>query len=151
LLTVYDVTAAAILVPREITAQRAAAAAELVVRRRRSIMASVDPDYDLVIETYSAIWPRYEKLGFEKLTEQEQTIFCTWQFVCEVNNGRIHQFFFNPSGEFNNRTTAPANQPLHLIAAALRFSRFNASPAAKAGERCRYGTSHVLRTARNVS
>jgi hypothetical protein len=31
-----------------------------------------------------------------------------------------------------------ANQPLHLTAAALRFSEFNVSPAAAAGERCRY-------------
>jgi hypothetical protein len=67
-------------------------------------MASVDPDYDLAIETYSAIWPRYKKFGFENLIDQERTIFCTWQFVCEVNNGGIHQFLSNPSGEFASET-----------------------------------------------
>lgn len=63
-------------------------------------MASVDPEYDLVIQTFSAICPRYEKLGFEQLAEPERVIFCTWQFVCEVNNGGFHQFLKNPSGVF---------------------------------------------------
>jgi len=82
-------------------------------------MASVDPDYDLAIETYSAIWPRYQQLGFDCLTEQERTIFCTWQFVCEVNNGGIHQFFFNPSGEFASETVAALEKVQMPFAASL--------------------------------
>lgn len=85
-------------------------------------MASVDPDYDLAIATFSAIWPRYEKLGFENLTEQERTIFCTWQFVCEVNNGGIHQFFFNPSGKFA-RETVPALENVQMPYAASLLTR----------------------------
>lgn len=85
-------------------------------------MASVDPDYDLAIETFSAIWPRYENLGFENLTEQERTIFCTWQFVCEVNNGGIHQFFFNPSGEFASETV-PALENVQMPHAASLLKR----------------------------
>jgi hypothetical protein len=44
-------------------------------------MASPDPDSDLAIDTYDAIWQRNEQLGFEKLTEPERVIFCAWQFV----------------------------------------------------------------------
>jgi hypothetical protein len=84
-------------------------------------MASVDPDYDLAIETYSAIWTRYEQLGFDKLTEQERTIFCTWQFVCEVNNGGFHLFLFNPSGEFAQETVvALENVQMHIAASLLK-------------------------------
>lgn len=66
----------------------------------------MDPDYDLVINTFTGIWPRYEELGFEGLTGPEQVIFCTWQFVCEVNNGGFHQYFRNPSGTFAAETSA---------------------------------------------
>ncbi len=47
----------------------------------------------------------------------------------------------------NGQQKAAANQPLHLTAAALRFFfGFIVSPAAAAGERCRYP---VLRTTLN--
>src|SRR4051794_18806107 len=82
-------------------------------------MASVDPDYDLAIEAYTATWPRYENLGFGNLTEQERTIFWTWQFVCEVNNGGIHQFFFNPSGEFAVETVGALEDVQMPYAASL--------------------------------
>lgn len=63
-------------------------------------MSSVDPNYDLVAAAFTAIWGRYARVGFSYLSEIERVIFCTWQFVCEVNNGGMHQFFKNPSGEF---------------------------------------------------
>jgi hypothetical protein len=66
----------------------------------------VDPDYDLAIRTFTDIWPRYQRLGFQNLTEPEQVIFCTWPFGCEVNNGGFHQFFTNPSGEYAVETVA---------------------------------------------
>ena len=91
-------------------------------------MGSVDPDYDLAIETYTAIWPRYEKLGFENLTEQERTIFCTWQFVCEVNNGGFHQFFFNPSGEFAVETVDALDRVQMPFAASLLRNALAAFP-----------------------
>jgi hypothetical protein len=91
-------------------------------------MASVDPDYDLAIETYSAVWPRYEKFGFDNLTEHERTIFCTWQFVCEVNNGGIHQFFFNPSGEFARETVGALEKVQMPYAASLLRKALAAFP-----------------------
>jgi uncharacterized protein DUF4375 len=62
-----------------------------------------DP-YDGVIGVFTAIWSRFEKVGFSELTEPEKVIFCAWQFVCEVNNGGIRQYFANPSGEFAAET-----------------------------------------------
>lgn len=61
-------------------------------------MASLDPDYDLVIGTYTAIWQRYERAGLGGLTGAERSVFLAWQFVAEVNNGGFRQFLTNPSG-----------------------------------------------------
>lgn len=91
-------------------------------------MASVDPHYDLAIEAYSDVWPRYEKLGFDGLTEQERTIFCSWQFVCEVNNGGIHQFFNNPSGEFARETVGALEMVQMPFAASLLKRALTAFP-----------------------
>src|SRR5262245_47964956 len=77
---------------------------------------SVDP-YEAVIRTYSAIWPRYMALGFDGLTGAEKTLFCAWQFVCEVNNGGFRQFFANPSGEFATETV-PALETVSMPHAA---------------------------------
>jgi hypothetical protein len=83
---------------------------------------AMDPDYDLVILTFTDIWPQYEALGFDKLTELERVIFCTWQFVCEVNNGGFHQFFVNPSGAFAVET-APALEKVQMPFAASLLRR----------------------------
>jgi hypothetical protein len=92
-------------------------------------MNGSDPGYDLAIGTYSAICPRYEKLGFKKLTEQERTLFCTWQFVCELNNGGIHQFFFNASGEFAMETVDALERVQMPHAASLLRRELAAFPA----------------------
>jgi hypothetical protein len=65
-------------------------------------MPEKPPDpHDLAINTFTHIWYcRYEKVGFEKMTEPEKVIFSVWQFHCEVNNGGFHQFFINPAGDF---------------------------------------------------
>jgi len=59
----------------------------------------MDP-YEGVIKVFTAVWDRYEELGFTDLSEPEQIIFCTWQFVCDVNNGGFRQYLINPAGEF---------------------------------------------------
>ncbi len=61
-------------------------------------MASLDPDYDLAIGTYTTIWPLYERSGLSGLTRAERALFLAWQFVGEVNNGGFRQFLSNPSG-----------------------------------------------------
>ena len=73
-------------------------------------MASIDPDYDLAINTYTAIWPRYERVGLDGLTPQECAVFLTWQFVGEVNNGGFRQFLSNPSGEHAAQTLSALEQ-----------------------------------------
>jgi hypothetical protein len=89
----------------------------------------VDPDYDLVIETYSALWPRFAQFGFSGLTEPERVLLCTWQFVCEVNNGGFHQFFTNPSGAFAAETVAALEQARMPHAASLLRRALTAFPA----------------------
>jgi hypothetical protein len=84
-------------------------------------MPSIDPDYDLVIDSFTAICSRFEEVGFSGLGESERILFFAWQFVCEVNNGGIHQFFVNPSGEFSYETLwALEKAPMPLAAALLR-------------------------------
>lgn len=68
-----------------------------------------DP-YDGVIGVFTSIWSRFEKVGFSGLTEPEKVIFCTWQFVCEVNNGGIRQYFANPSGGLAGETVSALEQ-----------------------------------------
>ena len=101
-------------------------------------MASVDPDYDLVIDTYTAIWPRFEKLGFDTLTEPERVIFCTWQFVCEVNNGGFHQFFLNPFGEFAGETLSALEKVQMPYAASLLGRALAAFPIPAKDHKIRY-------------
>src|SRR5262245_5277895 len=74
--------------------------------RRTRGLASIDPDYDLVIGTYTAIWPQYERAGLGSLTRAERVVFLAWQFVGEVNNGGIRQFLSNPSGAHAAETPA---------------------------------------------
>jgi hypothetical protein len=69
-------------------------------------LASLDPDYDLAIGTYSVIWPRYERAGLNGLTRPECALFLAWQFVSEVNNGGFRQFLSNPSGAHAAETPA---------------------------------------------
>jgi len=81
----------------------------------------MNPDYDLVIDTYTQTRPRYQGVDFDKLTEPERVLFCTWQFVCEVNNGGFYQFFLNPSGEFAVETAEALDKiPMPAAAALLR-------------------------------
>ena len=64
-----------------------------------------DP-YDGVVGVFTAICRRIEQVGFSTLTEPEKVIFCAWQFVCEVNNGGVRQYFANSSGEFAAETVS---------------------------------------------
>jgi hypothetical protein len=107
-------------------------------------MASVDPDYDLVIETYSALWPRFAKFGFGRLTEPECVILCTWQFVCEVNNGGLHQFFANPSGQFAEETMAALEKARMPFAASLLRRALAAFPAPAKDQEARSGQLRAL-------
>jgi hypothetical protein len=61
-------------------------------------VASLDPDYELSVRTYTAIWRRYERAGLDGLTPPARAVFLAWQFVGEVNNGGFRQFLCNPTG-----------------------------------------------------
>jgi hypothetical protein len=73
-------------------------------------VASLDPDYDLAIGMYTAIWPRYELAGLDGLSRREQAVFLAWQFVGEVNNGGFRQFLSNPSGAHAPQTPAALDE-----------------------------------------
>lgn len=47
-----------------------------------------------------AVFDRLNQLGFEALTEAEQTFVCLLILKGEVDNGGFHQFYYNLSGEF---------------------------------------------------
>jgi hypothetical protein len=87
--------------------------------RRAHGVASLDPDYDLAIGTYTAIWPRYERAGLDALTRPERAVFLAWQFVGEVNNGGLRQFLCNPSGAHAAETPAALDEVGMPHAAAL--------------------------------
>jgi hypothetical protein len=63
-------------------------------------MGSLDSDYDLAIDAYTAIWSRYERAGLDGLTPPERAILLAWQFVGEVNNGGFRQFLSSPAGAY---------------------------------------------------
>ena len=92
-------------------------------------MASLDPDYDLVFGTYTAIWPRYEQAGLRGLTGPERVLFLAWQFVGEVNNGGIRQFLCNPSGAHAAETPAAFEEvSLSRVASLLRRALVTGGP-----------------------
>jgi hypothetical protein len=64
-----------------------------------------DP-YDAVIGVFTAVCRRYEQVGFLNLSDPEKAIFCTWQFVSDVNNGGFRQYLVNPAGEFAAETAS---------------------------------------------
>jgi hypothetical protein len=45
-----------------------------------------------------------DKRSLSDLSPEESTFWLAWTFVAEVNNGGLHQFFFNHSGEFTHET-----------------------------------------------
>jgi hypothetical protein len=101
-------------------------------------MSSIDPDYDLVIETFTAIWPRVTKSGFQQLSDAEKVILCTWRFVCEVNNGGFHQFFFNSSGAYAVETVSALESVQMPFAASLLRRALAAFPDPAKDEQVRY-------------
>lgn len=61
-----------------------------------------EPDLDV----NRLIFERYEKRGFEGLTEAERTAHCVWWLEAEVNNGGFDQFYFNSAGDHAVETVA---------------------------------------------
>lgn len=59
---------------------------------------------------YTAIWPRYERVGLDGLTRPERAVFLAWQFVGEVNNGGFRQFLSNPSGAHASETPSALDE-----------------------------------------
>jgi hypothetical protein len=92
-------------------------------------LASLDPDFDLAIGTYTAIWPRYERAGLGGLTGPERAVFLVWQLVCEVNNGGFRQFLSNPSAAHAAETPAALEEiPMPHAALLLRRALATGGP-----------------------
>ncbi len=62
------------------------------------------PRVDLT-EVTERIFARASKLGFEKLSRQEQNVAAVWGLEADVNNGGFDQYFFNASSDL--AATAP--------------------------------------------
>ena len=45
------------------------------------------------------LYGRIKAVGFAGLTVHERRYFAMWWFFAEVNNGGIHQYFFNDAGQ----------------------------------------------------
>jgi hypothetical protein len=45
------------------------------------------------------LYSRIKAVGFDALTIHERRYFAMWWFFAEVNNGGIHQYFFNDAGQ----------------------------------------------------
>src|SRR5262245_24322969 len=46
-----------------------------------------------------AVFARFTKLGFEKLSAPEKVFQCVWGLEAEVNNGGFSKFYFNSAGD----------------------------------------------------
>jgi hypothetical protein len=51
-----------------------------------------------------AAFRRYAAVGFDRLSEEEQTVILVWSLEGEVDNGGFDQFYFNSSGNFAAET-----------------------------------------------
>lgn len=60
---------------------------------------SVKRDKPDLFKISDAIFDRYRKLGYEKLSYPEKVFFCVWELEAEVNNGGFDQYYFNTSGK----------------------------------------------------
>ena len=51
----------------------------------------------------------WKNLGYDNLLSEERDYIALWWFKAEVNNGAIHQYFFNSSGDEALRALAALN------------------------------------------
>jgi hypothetical protein len=49
---------------------------------------------------FDAITARIKSVGYDNLNDYEKGYYAVWWFVTEVNDGGLHQFFFNSSGGY---------------------------------------------------
>jgi Domain of unknown function (DUF4375) len=47
---------------------------------------------------------RLQEVGFENLTPPERDVVCVFAMIAETNNGGLHQFYANSSGDFAAET-----------------------------------------------
>jgi len=48
--------------------------------------------------------------SFSELSASERVFYCAYIFMLEVNNGGLHQFFFNDTGEHSHETLLALNE-----------------------------------------
>jgi hypothetical protein len=72
---------------------------------RDQILAAKDP-VDVIMLLQRQVVAQIGKGGIAGLTPTELVVFCMYDFVCEVDNGGIIQFFFNSSGDLARETVA---------------------------------------------
>ena len=82
-----------------------------------------------------------ERDGLASLTEAEAGLLGIYWFVAETNNGGVHQFFFNDSGQF----AMPALRYLEQIGAAKRRPSSAARSRCSPVGRCRQTRRSVAR------
>ena len=72
---------------------------------RDAILAVEDPAERMVL-LFEQVQRRLGAVGFDGLSATEVLVFCTWDFVNEVDNGGFDQFFANSSGDRAEETLA---------------------------------------------
>lgn len=59
-------------------------------------MIKEQPD---LFKVSDVVFDRYNKVGYDNLSQQEKLFVCVWGLEGEVNNGGFDQYYFNSSGD----------------------------------------------------
>lgn len=70
---------------------------------------SIQVTWELVSQLADELLFSCEK-PFSELSDSERTFYCAYTFMLEVNNGGLHQFFFNFTGEHSLETLLALNE-----------------------------------------
>ena len=60
--------------------------------------------FEVLQPVADAAFRRRASVGFDRLSEEEQTVILVWAVEGEVGNGGLDQFYFNSSGDFAAET-----------------------------------------------
>lgn len=65
---------------------------------------AIGDETKIIVTLIEPISKKFNRVGFDNLTEPEKVFYCVYWLEGEVNNGGFNQYFFNSAGDFAQET-----------------------------------------------
>lgn len=82
----------------------------------------------IIVTLIDPISKKFDRVGFNNLTEPEKVFYCIYWLEGEVNNGGFNQYFFNSSGDFAQDTVTALREIGADFTADLLLQSFTVFP-----------------------